>query len=76
MTLGYRGAQGSGPRRGEAGLCHTTEVVAVFSSFKPYYTTDMSKRLTKKTPPDDPNKAAKAVADQIAALTDEPKPGI
>lgn len=35
----------------------------------------MPKRPTKKSPPDDPNKAAKALVDQVAALTeDDPEP--
>ncbi len=31
----------------------------------------MPKRPTKKPPPDDPNKAAKALVDQVAALTED-----
>ena len=34
-----------------------------------------TKKPVKKPPPDDPNVAAKAVADQVAALTeDDPEP--
>ncbi len=31
----------------------------------------MPKRPAKKPPPDDPNKAAKALVDQVAALTED-----
>ena len=31
----------------------------------------MPKRPNKKPPPDDPNEAAKAVVDQVAALTED-----
>ena len=35
----------------------------------------MPKRPNKKLPPDDPNKAAKALVDQVTALTeDDPEP--
>ena len=37
----------------------------------------MADRASKKPPPDDPNKAAKAVVDRVAALTeDDPDPSM
>ena len=34
----------------------------------------MPKRPNKKPPPDDPNEAAKALVDQVAALTEDDEP--